>query len=148
VGIAIPQHFADRARHVLSPLRDLFAAIFFVTFGLAIDPADMWPILPAALLLSVVTAATKLGTGWWAAGKEGVRQRGRLRAGAALVTRGEFSVVIAGLAVAAGYTVVGPIAAAYVMILAVAGPLLARFSDAWRLPANGKGLPKPGPEPR
>ncbi|QTG80458.1 cation:proton antiporter [Arthrobacter crystallopoietes] len=133
VGIAIPQSFADRARRILSPLRDLFAAIFFFTFSLAIQPADLLPILPAALLLCAVTAATKLGTGWWAARKEGVQTRGRLRAGAALVTRGEFSIVIAGLAVTAGYAAVGPIATAYVLIRALSWP--------------GSSTP-PQPEPR
>ncbi|UNK45329.1 cation:proton antiporter [Arthrobacter sulfonylureivorans] len=138
VGIAIPQSFADRARQILSPLRDLFAAFFFLTFGLSLSLADVLPILPAVLLLAVVTTATKLGSGWYAAGKEGVHLRGRLRAGAALTTRGEFSVIIAGLAVAAGYTEVGPFAAAYVLILAVAGPLLTRFIDSWTDPNRRK----------
>ncbi|MFT4471710.1 cation:proton antiporter [Arthrobacter sulfonylureivorans] len=131
VGIAIPQSFADRARQILSPLRDLFAAFFFLTFGLSISLGDVLPVLPAVLLLAVATAATKIGTGWYAAGKEGVQLRGRLRAGGTLTIRGEFSIVIAGLAVSAGYTAVGPIAAAYVLILAVAGPVLTRYIDVW-----------------
>src|SRR3712207_7765038 len=43
--------------------RSLFAATFFVAFGLATDPADVLPVLPAALLLAAVTAATKVATG-------------------------------------------------------------------------------------
>ena len=50
-----------------------------------------------------------------------------LRAGAALVARGEFSIVIAGLGVNAGLEPQsGPLAAAYVLFLAVVGPVLAR----------------------
>jgi CPA2 family monovalent cation:H+ antiporter-2 len=130
VGIAIPQNFADRARKILSPLRDFFAAIFFLTFSMTIHPADLIPILPAALLMAVTTAATKMGTGWWAAKKEGAQLRGRLRAGTVLTIRGEFSIVIAGLAVSAGYDDLGPLSAAYVLILAIAGPLLTRLADS------------------
>jgi CPA2 family monovalent cation:H+ antiporter-2 len=48
VGLAISDRGADRARIVLLPLRDLFAAAFFLAFGLSTDPADVLPALPAA----------------------------------------------------------------------------------------------------
>lgn len=129
VGIAVPTEAGDRARALLGPLRDFFAAVFFVGFGLTTDPAAIWPVLPVALLLAVVTALTKVGTGWFAAGRDGVRFKGRLRAGTALIARGEFSIVIAGLAAAAGSSEIKPVATAYVLVLAVAGPLLAKYSD-------------------
>jgi CPA2 family monovalent cation:H+ antiporter-2 len=81
VGIAVPSRFAARARSLLSPLRDLFAGIFFAAFGLATNPADVWPVLPVAALLAVVTATTKVGTGWYAAARDGVGTPGRWRAG-------------------------------------------------------------------
>jgi CPA2 family monovalent cation:H+ antiporter-2 len=129
VGLALPADFADRARALLGPLRDLFAATFFVAFGLATDPADILPVLPAALALAVVTSATKIWTGWFAARRDGVAVPGRLRAGTALIARGEFSIVIAGLAVAAGITDLGPVATGYVLLLAVCGPVLTRFIE-------------------
>jgi CPA2 family monovalent cation:H+ antiporter-2 len=132
VGLALPASFADRARSLLEPLRDLFAATFFVAFGLSTDPGAVLPVLPAALALAAVTAATKVGTGWFAARRDGVAVPGRLRAGTALIARGEFSIVIAGLAVTAGVVQVGPVATAYVLVLAVAGPLLTRFADTGR----------------
>lgn len=127
VGIAVPTALAERAREILSPLRDLFAAIFFFSFGLPIVPQDLWPVLPAAVLLAVVTSATKMLTGSLAARRDGVQRKGRLRAGATLIARGEFSIIIAALAVGAGYTELGPLAACYVLLLAVAGPIVARF---------------------
>ncbi len=130
VGLAIPGDTARRAREVLSPLRDLFAAIFFLSFGLSVTPSDVAPALPAALALGVVTTLTKVLTGWFAARRDGVATRGRVRAGAALVARGEFSVVIAGLAVMAGYDELGPFASAYILLLAVVGPVLARYADS------------------
>ena len=129
VGLALPAAFAERARAILAPLRDLFAALFFVAFGFATDPGAILPVLPAALALAAVSVVTKLGTGWFAAQRDGVGVPGRLRAGTALVARGEFSVVIAGLAVGAGLTAVGPVATAYVLVLAVAGPVLTRFAE-------------------
>jgi monovalent cation:H+ antiporter-2, CPA2 family len=129
VGLALPAAVADRARAVLRPLRDLFASIFFVAFGLSTDPGTLVPVLPAVLLLALVTAVTKVVTGWFAARRDGVAVPGRLRAGTALVARGEFSVVIAGLAVAAGIPELGPVATGYVLVLAVAGPVLTRLVE-------------------
>jgi CPA2 family monovalent cation:H+ antiporter-2 len=129
VGLAIPTGTAERARDVLRPLRDLFAALFFLSFGLETAPAELGPYIPVALALVAVTSLTKIGTGVYAAGREGVGPRGRVRAGTALVARGEFSIVIAELAVTAGYTEIGPLASAYVVILGISGPLLARYAD-------------------
>jgi monovalent cation:H+ antiporter-2, CPA2 family len=127
VGIAVSGPLAQDARQLITPLRDLFAAVFFVFFGLHTDPADLPPVAGVAALLALVGVVTKSATGWLAARRAGVAVTGRLRAGAALIPRGEFNIVIAGLAVTAGTEArLGPLAAAYVLILAVAGPLLAR----------------------
>jgi monovalent cation:H+ antiporter-2, CPA2 family len=97
-------------------------------------------VAPAALVLAIVTSATKAGTGWWATRRAGAGPAGRRRAAATLVARGEFSIVIAGLGVAAGTeSDLGPLAAAYVLILAVAGPLAARFVD--RRPSSRRVSP-------
>lgn len=130
VGIALSGPAGRGARRVLGPLRDLFAAMFFVFFGLQIDPADLPGVMALAAGLAFVTAATKVATGWWSARAAGIHWPGRLRAGTTLIARGEFSIVIAELAVAAAVeSAVGPLAAAYVLILAIVGPLLARAAD-------------------
>jgi monovalent cation:H+ antiporter-2, CPA2 family len=139
VGIALSGRAAEAAHDLLTPLRDLFAAVFFVFFGLQTDPRSIPPVALAAASLALVTAATKVATGWWAARRIGVGPRGRWRAGTALVARGEFSIVIAGLAVAAGREpTLGPLATAYVLVLAVLGPILARASEPLRV-----GLARP-----
>ena len=128
LGIAISGSTAVNATRLLEPLRDLFAAVFFVVFGLSTDPAAIPPVLGWALVLAVSTAATKYATGWWAARRARIGPMGRARVGAALVARGEFSIVIAGLAV--GYAAVpaelSALATAYVLIMAVLGPITAR----------------------
>ena len=129
VGVALSGDVAADARRLLTPLRDVFAATFFVFFGLGIDIGSLPSVAAVAVGLAVLTALTKIATGWWAARRAGVAPRGRARAGAALVARGEFSIVIAGLGVAAGAeSDLGPLAAAYVLILAFVGPLLTRYS--------------------
>jgi len=136
VGLALTGDVGARSMELITPLRDLFAATFFLFFAFRIDPSDLVPALVPALALAVVSVLTKMATGWYAAGLAGVGARGRVRAGTALVARGEFSIVIAAL----GSTLVnGPdleaLAATYVLILAVAGPLAARFADKIPLPA-------------
>ncbi|NED73066.1 cation:proton antiporter [Streptomyces sp. SID9944] len=128
VGIALSGEVAEGASSLLTPLRDLFAAVFFVFFGLSTNPANMPPVLLPAFLLALVTAGTKIATGWYAARRAGIRRAGRWRAGGALVARGEFSIVIAGLAVGTGPRI-GPLATAYVLILVVMGPLTARWTE-------------------
>lgn len=131
LGIAISGSTADNATRVLEPLRDLFAAMFFVVFGLTTDPRSVPPVLGWAIVLAVTTAATKILTGVWAAKRQGIGRAGRLRAGAALVARGEFSIVIAGLAVAAGAVddQLAALATAYVLLMAVLGPVAARVVE-------------------
>jgi len=149
VGIALSGPVAHHATEILSPLRDLFAAVFFVFFGLSTNPADMPPVLLPALGLAVLTMLTKVLTGYIAAKRVGIALPGRLRAGLALMPRGEFSVVIAGLAVASGVEPgLAPLATAYVLITVVSGPLLARLPDyAWFKTMIRKRITLPGPPP-
>jgi len=127
VGIAMSGPIARQTRRQLGPLRDLFAALFFLFFGLQMDPAALMYVLVPAVCLGVLSALTKMLSGWWAARRASVGPIGRLRAGAVLVARGEFSVVIAGLGVAAGVQPgLDPLAAAFILISALLGPILAR----------------------
>ncbi|MFB9375995.1 cation:proton antiporter [Kineococcus gynurae] len=130
LGISLSSDLDEGTRHRLEPLRDLFAAVFFVSFGLTTDPRALPPVLLPAAALVVIGIVTKLLTGWMAAERAGIAVPGRIRAGAALIPRGEFSIVIAGLATAAGVDPrLGALAAAYVLAMAVLGPLLARAAD-------------------
>ncbi|PLW74636.1 cation/H(+) antiporter, partial [Streptomyces sp. DJ] len=143
VGIALSGEVAEGARNLLSPLRDLFAAVFFVFFGLSTDPSAIPPVIVPAVLLALVTTATKIGTGWYAARRAGVGSAGRWRAGGTLVARGEFSIVIAGLATGVEPRI-GPLATAYVLLLVIIGPLSARYTEPL---ARRLGLVKPTPGP-
>jgi CPA2 family monovalent cation:H+ antiporter-2 len=145
VGIALSGSVQERAARLIEPLRDLFAAMFFLFFGLQIDPTKLVDSLPVALALVVVTAATKIVTGGWAARRNGIARRGQIRAGTVLVARGEFSIVIAGLAASAGAAPeLASLAAAYVLVSATVGPIITRVAD--RSPRTTPGVP--GAPPR
>lgn len=131
VGLALSGRTEERAMELIAPLRDLFAATFFVFFSFQIDPADLLDVAGWAVLLAVIGTVTKVATGWYAAGRSGIGERGRIRAGTVLIARGEFSIVIAALgADLVDGSELGALAAGYVLITAVVGPLCARYADS------------------
>lgn len=126
VGIALSGPIAEKAHRLIAPLRDLFAVIFFFFFGLEIDPATLPAMMLPAVALGVVCVITKLMTGFWSVRRTAAARDSRLRAGVDLIAHGEFSIVIAGLGTALEPQL-GPLSAAYVLFLAIVGPLLARL---------------------
>lgn len=128
VGILLSGQVAERSRPLLTPLRDSFAAVFFVSFGLSVDAKDLLEFIPVAGVLALVGAASKFGSGYWSARRVGVSTRAARRSGVALIPRGEFSIVLAGIAIAGGINPdLGPVVVAYVMLTAIGGSLAARF---------------------
>lgn len=131
VGISLSGKAVAKAETLIAPLRDLFAAVFFVFFGLSTNPRDIPPVLGVAVVLGVVTALTKVLTGRWAARRAGIGRIGQLRTGFALTARGEFSIVIAGLAAGvAGAEELPALAATYVLLMAISGPIAAKLLDS------------------
>lgn len=128
LGIAISGQVAERAREMLVPLRDAFAALFFVYFGITVNPSSLIDVAIPAMALAAAGVATKMGTGWWAARRAGLTKNGTLRTSLMLIPRGEFSIVLAGIGVANGLdSDLGPMVVAYVLILAVGGSIAIRF---------------------
>jgi len=129
-GIVLSGPAAASARELLAPLRDLFAAIFFAFVGLSVDPSSIPPALGAALALAAIGVVTKFATGWWSGRWAGLGPRGRARAGATLIARGEFSIAIAGLATSAGLEPrLAAVSVTYVLVLAVTGPVVSRVVE-------------------
>jgi len=87
---------------LVHPVRDLFAAIFFVSVGMLIDPRLLWAHWPAVLVLAIAVIAGKTlfaSTGAFLAGG-GVRRS--LETGMSLAQIGEFSFILASVGVASG----------------------------------------------
>ena len=129
VGVALSGDIVSHARGLLLPLRNLFAAAFFVFFGLQVDLQLIPDVAIAAVVIAAVTIATKIATGWIAAGRAAIGKPGRARTGAALIAHGEFSIVIAELGISRE-SGLGALAATYVIILTLVGAVLYQYSDA------------------
>ena len=97
VGLLLTGDVAIVARVRLAPLRDLFSAIFFLFFGLSVDPADIPSVLIPASVLALIGVFTKWVTAWWAV-RDLEEDKAIWRTAVLLIPRGEFSMVIAGLA--------------------------------------------------
>jgi|SRR5262245_7536091 len=117
---------ADRIKRLVLPLRDAFAAVFFFAFGLSIEVGDVGsvaaPICAAVALTALLNAAAGLAAGrLYRLGAESTTN-----VAVTILARGEFSLVLASTAAAAGLDRrLSPFVAGYVLVLAVAGPLLA-----------------------
>lgn len=117
--------WGPRFREAVVPLRDATVAAFFFAFGMAVHVAELAAALPMLLVLVPVTMATKFATGWLIATRRGQTPKARLNIATTLTPRGEFSIVVANTATAAGYAgVFGTVAGAYVVITAVVGSVL------------------------
>jgi len=119
----------ERVEHLVLPLRDAFAAIFFFTFGLTIDPGEFGdvagPVLLAVGLSLVLNLVAGVLVGW--IGRHD--RQAAANVGLTVLARGEFSLILASLALAAGLDArLGPFTGLYVLILAVLGPILASRS--------------------
>ena len=141
LGIAISGSTAENATKLLEPLRDLFAAVFFVVFGLNTDPAAIPPVLGWAVVLAVATTLTKLATGWWAARQAGHRpaRPGPGRGGAGRARRVLDRHRRAGRRrTPAVPDELAALATAYVLLMAVLGPIAARVVEPV---ARGRAAP-------
>jgi CPA2 family monovalent cation:H+ antiporter-2 len=136
VGLLLSGEVAEQARTSLEPLRDLFAALFFLFFGLSTDPGLIPGVLVPAALLAAATIGTKFLVARIAVGR--AEPGAWVRAGALLSARGEFSIVVAGVVTVTAAVPEGldALAATYVMITAVAGPVLARLVRGDAVPAR------------
>lgn len=127
VGLLLTGEVATAVRTRLSPLRDFFAAIFFIFFGLSIDPVQILDIWILVVLLAALGAIGKLFVGWWTA-KDLVDPMSWRRVGAFLIPRGEFSVIIAGFSTTLTFSdQLKALTIGYVIITTLIASILIRF---------------------
>ena len=138
IGLVVSRtSLQERVERLVLPLRDVFAAVFFVVFGLTIDVGDLGGVAVPAIIAAIVTLVVNLTAGVVTARLFGFNQRGAVNLGLTILGRGEFSLILATLAIAAGLDPrIGPFVALYVLILGIVSPLLASQSQvlARRLP--------------
>jgi CPA2 family monovalent cation:H+ antiporter-2 len=126
VGMILAESPAsERIERLVLPLRDAFAAAFFFAFGLTIDPSDAGDVAVPVIAAVVLSLVLNVVAGVVAARMNGFGRTAAANIGLTVLGRGEFSLILATLATAAGLDRrIGPFVALYVLILAVLGPLL------------------------
>ncbi|MFC9317805.1 cation:proton antiporter [Streptomyces nigra] len=134
-----------RIRRLVHPLRDAFAAIFFLAFGLAINPADLVSVAGPVAAAVALTIAMNVIAGLFAARLYRYGPGPTANIATTLLGRGEFALILAAMAATAGLDGrLAPFIASYVLVLAVLGPILAGRAHllARVLEAAGAGRPR------
>lgn len=120
---------AKRIEHNILPFKEFFGAVFFFSFGLTIDPLSLGGAVWMAVIAAVLTIIGNLVSGIIAGRTAGINGKARANIGLTLVSRGEFSIIMANMGKAGGLLpVIQSFAVLYVLILAIAGPLMAKQS--------------------
>jgi len=127
IGLALgTTRSAPRIRRLVHPLRDTFAAVLFVAFGLSIDPADLATVAIPLAIAVAVTVALNLAAGLVAARLHSLDTGAGLTMGVTVLARGEFALVLAAMAAGAQLDArLAPFVAGYVLVLATVSPLAA-----------------------
>ncbi|MGD1414515.1 K(+)/H(+) antiporter subunit KhtU [Bacillus stercoris] len=120
---------SDRIEHLVIPFRDFFGAMFFFSFGLSIDPFSLGEAIWLALGAVILTILGNFIAGMVAGRRAGLSHKASSNIGLTIVSRGEFSIIVANLGIAGGLSAtLKPFAALYVLILAILGPLVTKES--------------------
>lgn len=114
-----------KVEHLVQPVRDMFAAIFFVSVGMLIDPQVLAEHWATVLVLTAVVLLGQVGSVTMGAFLSGHGLRTSLMAGMCLAQIGEFSFIIAGVGLSLG--AVG----AFLYPVAVAVSAITTFTTPW-----------------
>jgi len=130
VGLVLAEtSAAERTERLVLPLRDAFASVFFFAFGLGIEPGDMALVAVPVAAAVAVTVVFNLVAGLVAARMYGFGREETANVALTILSRGEFSLILATLSVSAGLDArLAPFVAGYVLVLAICGPLAATWS--------------------
>jgi monovalent cation:H+ antiporter-2, CPA2 family len=131
VGLVVAEAgLTRRVEHLVLPLRDTFGAIFFFVFGVSIQPDLIVDVIGPILIAVVASLAVNVVAGLVVARRAAMSRRAGLRVGLTVLARGEFSLILAALATAAGLDDrVTAFIAGYVLVLSLLAPVLATHAD-------------------
>lgn len=139
VGMAFASTaYAHDIEALLEPVRDTFAAVFFFWIGLITDPMLFGGVAALIALAVLVTTPTKLVTGFFAGRAFDLDTRRSTRVALGMTTRGEFSLIIATIAVSGAQAgtfdsalaqTINAFAVGYVLVMAILGTTLMQYSS-------------------
>jgi CPA2 family monovalent cation:H+ antiporter-2 len=132
MGFSTTEH-RERIERRLVGIRDVFAAVFFFWIGVNTDPRLVFAAAVPLVIAVVVTTPTKLVSGYYGGRVYDLTPKRSLRVGVGMVSRGEFSLVIAALAAGGTGTVMTELipafAVGYVLVMSTLGTVLMGESD-------------------
>ena len=122
---------AERVEHLVSPVKDLFGGIFFLSVGMLIDPAMIVRYLVPILILSAVTIVGKLTISSLGVLLSGQSLKCAVRCGCSLAQIGEFAFIIASLGMSLGVIAdyIYPIVVAVSVITTLTTPFFIKNSE-------------------
>ena len=122
--------YRNKIESIAIPLRDVFAAFFFLNFGLELDPAKFPSVLGPVLAAVGMTIVLNILAGQFVAWINKMGPQAGINTTVILQNRGEFALILATLSISAGLDPrIQPFAGLYVLIMAVLGPILAANSE-------------------
>jgi CPA2 family monovalent cation:H+ antiporter-2 len=122
---------AERIEHLIKSVKDLFAAIFFVSVGMMIDPQVLVNYAVPVLIITLITIAGKFLTTALGALLSGQSLKHSVQAGMSLAQIGEFSFIIASLGVSLKVT------SAFLYPIAVAASAVTTFTTPFLIKQAG-----------
>jgi CPA2 family monovalent cation:H+ antiporter-2 len=121
---------ASRIERLVTPLRDAFAALFFFAFGVSIDPSDIGGVAGPATAAITVSLVLAIVAGVITARINRLDRLAATNVACSVLARGEFALILVALATQAGLDArLTPFVALYVLVLAIASPILASQSE-------------------
>ncbi len=118
----------DKVEEVVLPVRNLFLPFFFLHFGLSLEFKEEIPSLGLLAVIVIWSIIHKLAVGYFGGQWYGLTKAESLKSGFSLTSRGEFSVIIGGLATG-GLKV---FAGAYILISALIGMLMFQLISRYK----------------
>lgn len=119
-----------RVHELFLSFQQFFAALFFVSFGMKIDYKTFPEIIATGLLLTGVALIGKVIAGFLAGRWQGYPNAASLNIGFSMVPKGEFSIILAGVAakVVRPEIYIEPLIAFVVLLMSIIGPTLMKES--------------------
>jgi K+:H+ antiporter subunit KhtU len=140
---------SSRLEQIVIPFRDFFGAFLFFSFGLNIDPLALGGAVGIAMAVALMTIVGNFVAGLIASKISRLLTRSGVNVGLTIVSRGEFSIVLASLAQSGGLLgIIQPFTAVYVLTLSILGPILTKNSGLvynlteWVMNLSRARLPK------
>ncbi len=123
--------FAERIERVVSPVKDLFGSVFFISVGMMVDPSVITHYWSPILILSAVVIIGMILFGTFGMLVTGQTLRVAIEAGFSLTQIGEFAFIIATLGMSLGVLdpTIYPIVVAVSVLTTFTTPYFIRLAD-------------------